>query len=125
MIYWQPVISWRYFHIRICHRNSADKGQGICLEANLRVAAYYRVSTGRETQKQSLENQITFYTDHVRQNPYGNLIAVYEDNFSGLLIKRSAAIEILQKTENQENLDMCFIEDAYRAIIDKEFFVIV
>ena len=32
MIYWQPVISWRYFHIRICHRNSADKGQGIHLE---------------------------------------------------------------------------------------------
>lgn len=69
-----------------------------------------------------MENQITFYADHVRRNLYWNLIAVYADNSYGLRIKRLAAIEILQKAENQENLDMCFIEDAHGAIIDKESF---
>lgn len=33
MIYWQPVMSWRYFHVRICYRTSADKGPEIHLES--------------------------------------------------------------------------------------------
>lgn len=50
----------------------------------LRVAAYCRVSTGREEQQSSLKNQIEFYTEYIRRNHYCRFIAIYYDTASGL-----------------------------------------
>ena len=35
----------------------------------MRVTFYARVSTTREEQENSIENQITFFTDMIQQNP--------------------------------------------------------
>ena len=45
------------------------KGKGSIWSQRLRVAAYCRVSTDYEAQKESLENQKSFYTDYARWNP--------------------------------------------------------
>ena len=45
------------------------KGKGSIWSQTLRVAAYCRVSTDYEAQKESLENQKSFYTDYARWNP--------------------------------------------------------
>lgn len=43
----------------------------------LRVAAYCRVSTIREEQLGSLENQIAYYTHYISDKPGWRLVAIY------------------------------------------------
>ena len=49
----------------------------------LRVAAYCRVSTIHEEQQQSLEAQISYYTNYIQNHPNWVLVAVYSDSASG------------------------------------------
>lgn len=49
------------------------KGKASIWEQRLKVAAYCRISTDHEDQEQSLENQVAFYTNYVRRNPYWKL----------------------------------------------------
>ena len=46
------------------------KGKASIWDQRLKVAASCRISTDHEDQKQSLENQVAFYTNYVRRNPY-------------------------------------------------------
>ena len=55
------------------------KGKGSIWEQRIRGAAYCRGSTDHEAQKESLENQKSFYTDYARWNPDWKLVAVYTD----------------------------------------------
>ena len=81
------------------------KGKESIWSQSLRVAAYCRVSTDYETQKQSLENQIAFYTDYVRRNPYWKLVAVYADSSSGLRTKNRPGYQQLLKDCRRKKID--------------------
>jgi len=50
----------------------------------LKVAAYCRVSTERETQKSSIDTQIKYYTDLIQMNPEWDFAGVFYDYESGL-----------------------------------------
>lgn len=71
----------RFKYVVEIPRNEAP---GPIWEQRLRVAAYCRVSAEHEEQQNSLMNQIEFYTDYIRQNPYWHFVAVYYDTGSGL-----------------------------------------
>ena len=88
------------------------KGKESIWSQSLKVAAYCRVSTDHEAQKQSLENQIAFYTDYVRRNPYWKLVAVYADNSSGLRAKNRPGYQRLLKDCNQ--FDTCKVPQPLR-----------
>ena len=81
---------------------------------SLRVAAYCRVSTDHEAQKQSLENQIAFYTDYVRRNPYWKLIAVYADSSSGLRTKSRPGYQQLLKDCRRKKIDLILVKSLSR-----------
>ncbi|WIV13673.1 group II intron maturase-specific domain-containing protein [Proteiniborus sp. MB09-C3] len=50
----------------------------------LKVAAYCRVSTERETQKSSIDTQIKYYIDLIQENPEWDFAGVFYDYESGL-----------------------------------------
>ena len=61
------------------------------VEQPLRVAAYCRVSTDSEEQLGSLENQMKFYTNYIRNQINWILVGIYSDNASGVdVYKRQA-----------------------------------
>lgn len=45
----------------------------------MRVAAYARVSTDKDEQKESFQTQVNYYTDLIRNNPEWNFAGVYAD----------------------------------------------
>ena len=64
----------------------------------LKVAAYCRVSTERESQQSSISFQIRYYTDLIQNNPEWELAGVFYDYESGLRKeKRSGLDAMLQK----------------------------
>ena len=90
------------------------KGKESIWSQSLRVAAYCRVSTDHEAQKQSLENQIAFYTDYVRRNPYWKLIAVYADSSSGLRTKSRPGYQQLLKDCRRKKIDLILVKSLSR-----------
>ncbi len=60
------------------------------------VAAYCRVSTKAEVQSSSLELQISYYTDLIKQKPNWHFAGIYADNASGRNTKRKAFQQMLQ-----------------------------
>lgn len=71
----------------------------------LKVAAYCRVSTERETQKSSIDTQIKYYTDLIQENPEWDFAGVFYDYESGL------------RKEKRNGLD-AMLKKAYRGEID-------
>lgn len=54
-----------------------------------RVAAYARVSTDIDEQLNSYEAQISYYTQHIKENPEWQFVKVYTDEgISGLMTKK-------------------------------------
>ena len=90
------------------------KGEESIWSQSLKVAAYCRVSTDHEDQKQSMENQIAFYTDYVRRNPYWKLVAVYADNSSGLRAKNRPGYQRLLKDCKRKKIDLILIKSLSR-----------
>lgn len=90
------------------------KGKESIWSQSLRVAAYCRVSTDHEAQKQSLENQIAFYTDYIRHNPYWKLIAVYADSSSGLRTKSRPGYQQLLKDCRRKKIDLILVKSLSR-----------
>jgi site-specific DNA recombinase len=69
----------------------------------LKVAAYCRVSTERESQQSSISLQIRYYTDLIQNNPEWELSGVFYDYESGLRKeKRSGLDAMLQKAYRSE-----------------------
>lgn len=55
----------------------------------IRVAAYCRVSSERDEQLNSFENQVTYYTEYINRNPQYELAGIYADEgISGTSTKR-------------------------------------
>ncbi|NYB73382.1 recombinase family protein [Sedimentibacter hydroxybenzoicus DSM 7310] len=71
----------------------------------LKVAAYCRVSTERETQKSSIDTQIKYYTELIQTNPEWDFAGVFYDYESGL------------RKEKRNGLDS-MLKKAYRGEID-------
>ena len=71
----------------------------------LRVTFYARVSTTKEEQENSIEHQITFFTDLIRNNPNWKYIEGYVDRVRG------------EAAENRANF-MRMIEDGKAGIFD-------
>ena len=90
------------------------KGRESIWRQSLRVAAYCRVSTNHEAQKQSLENQIAFYTDYVRRNPYWKLVAVYADSSSSLCTKSRPGYQWLLKDCKRKKIDLILLKSLSR-----------
>ena len=65
-----------------------------------RVAAYCRVSTDKEEQENSLENQITYYKNKIENTPNWTLVDIFADfGISGTSEKH--------RIEFQRMIDMC------------------
>lgn len=65
-----------------------------------RVAAYCRVSTDKEEQENSLENQITYYKNKIENIPNWTLVDIFADfGISGMSNKN--------RVEFQRMIDMC------------------
>ena len=71
----------------------------------LKIAAYCRVSTERETQKSSIDTQIEYYTELIQMNPEWDFAGVFYDYESGL------------RKEKRNGLDT-MLKKAYRGEID-------
>ena len=71
----------------------------------MRVTFYARVSTTREEQENSIENQITFFTDMIQQNPNWTFVPGYVDRIRG------------EAAENRVNF-MRMIEDGKAGLFD-------
>jgi len=71
----------------------------------LKVAAYCRVSIERETQKNSIDTQIKYYTELIQSNPEWDFAGVFYDYECGL------------RKEKRNGLD-AMIKKAYRGEID-------
>lgn len=67
-------------------------------DMKMRVTFYARVSTTREEQENSIENQIAFFTDMIQKNPNWKYVDGYVDRVRG------------ESAENRTNF-MCMVED--------------
>ena len=90
------------------------KGKASIWEQRLKVAAYCRISTDHEDQEQSLENQVAFYTNYVRRNPYWKLVSVYTDRSSGLHTKNRPGYQQLLKDCRRKKIDLILVKSLSR-----------
>lgn len=84
------------------------------LVRKLKVAAYCRISTCREEQQSSLENQINYYTDYIRSHPNWTLVAVYYDTASGLRTNKRLGYQQLLRDCNQGKVDLILVKSLSR-----------
>ena len=74
-------------------------------DLDIRVTFYARVSTTREEQENSVENQITFFTEMIKNNPHWTYVEGYVDRVRG------------EAAENRANF-MRMIEDGKAGVFD-------
>ncbi|MCR2043772.1 recombinase family protein [Anaerosalibacter massiliensis] len=69
------------------------------LESNgkLKVAAYCRVSTERESQRSSIDLQIRHYAELIQNNPEWDFAGVFYDYESGLRREQRSGLEAMLK----------------------------
>ena len=83
-------------------------------EHPLRVAAYCRVSTDHEEQLGSLENQMKFYTDYIRNQINWTLTGIYSDNASGVRIKKRLGYQQMMKDCKHGKIDLILTKSISR-----------
>ena len=76
----------------------------------LRVAAYCRVSTKHDEQTQSLESQITYYTQYIKENPNWTFTAIYADRASGLNAKKRPGYQKLLLDCRKRKIDLIIVK---------------
>ena len=82
--------------------------------AVLRAAAYCRVSTDKDEQLSSLENQKSFFEDYVYRNGYV-LYKVYADEgISGTKLKNRTAFNLMMREAESRCFDILFVKDISR-----------
>ncbi|MBQ5524619.1 MAG: recombinase family protein [Paludibacteraceae bacterium] len=74
-------------------------------DLDIRVTFYARVSTTREEQENSVENQIMFFTDMIQKNPHWRYVEGYVDRVRG------------ESAENRASF-MRMIEDGKAGVFD-------
>ena len=63
--------------------NKMKYEQKTIFDLNLKVTFYARVSTTREEQENSIENQISFFTDFIKNNKNWTYVDGYVDRARG------------------------------------------
>lgn len=72
-------------------------------DLNLKVTFYARVSTTREEQENSVENQINYFTDMINNNPNWTFISGYVDRIRGENAEnRSEFMHMIEDGKNGE-----------------------
>lgn len=66
----------------------------------LRVAAYGRVSTDQESQKDSYEAQVLYYTKYIQQNPQWEYVGTYAD-------EGRSGTNVIKRTHFKEMMEDC------------------
>ena len=80
----------------------------------LRVAAYCRVSTRHEEQKQSLEAQIDYYTNYIQSHPNWVLAVVYSDVASGTRTNQRSGYQQLLRDCTSKKVDLILVRSLSR-----------
>lgn len=81
----------------------------------LRTAAYARVSSETEMQDNSLENQIIYYTNHIRSNPKYHFVGVYSDRGkTGTKIESRIGFKRLIRDALNGNIDLILCKSISR-----------
>lgn len=81
----------------------------------MKVAAYCRVSTDSSDQRNSLENQTSFFLNYIRQNPDWELVAIYSDEgVTGTsVVKRIQFNRMIEAAERGE-IDLILTKEVSR-----------
>ncbi len=75
--------------------NIPPKQYNLSMDKPLRIAAYCRVSSLKETQELSLETQIQYYTDKIKACSFGENAGVFSDTATGRNIQQRPAFKKL------------------------------
>ena len=83
-------------------------------EKRLRVAAYCRVSTRKDEQDSSIEQQEKYYTRYISQNPNWINIGVFSERVSGLNMKGRTKFQALMKLCRHKKVDLVLVKSFSR-----------
>jgi len=98
------------YKIRDLMRNAVTIGQ-----IPLRVTYYARVSTERDGQASSLENQIAYYTEHIKSNPMWTFVEGYVDEgVSGASTKKRDSFNRMIKDGKNGRFDFIITKEISR-----------
>ena len=92
-----------------------------------RVAAYARVSSGKDAMLHSLSAQVDFYSKFIRRNAEWIYCGVYADEaYTGMRLQKTFIADHISKKQvaNEGQLPQYYVRDAHEAIIDRDTFVI-
>lgn len=95
-------------------RNNIMKGIPL-QELNLRVCFYARVSTDKDEQLHSLQSQISFFNDYIRQNPNWEFIGSYiDEGISGTQVKKRENFLKMIDDAKQNKFDLILTKEISR-----------
>lgn len=80
----------------------------------MRVAIYARVSTKKEEQKNSLENQVTFATDLITRNSWTVAGRYIDDGISGATITKRKELQRLLEDARKKKIDAVVVKSVSR-----------
>ena len=84
-------------------------------EKMLNVEAYCRVSTDEANQKNSYASQISYYTDHIGNNPLWRFAGIYSDEgISGTGTKNITGFRKMIKAARQKKIDIILCKSISR-----------
>ncbi|MGC4018873.1 MAG: recombinase family protein [Muricomes sp.] len=89
----------------------ARQNQG---EKRLKVAAYCRVSTEHEEQRQSLKSQVAYYTQRISDNSDWNFVGIYAEQESGTRVDNREEIQRLMNDCRNGKVDLILMKSLSR-----------
>lgn len=87
-------------------QNQADK--------RLKVAAYCRVSTEHEEQRQSLKSQVAYYTQKICNNPNWDFAGIYAEQESGTRVDNRSEVQRLMNDCRIGKVDLILMKSLSR-----------
>ncbi|QAT42327.1 recombinase family protein [Aminipila luticellarii] len=83
-------------------------------EKRLKVAAYCRVSTEHEEQRQSLKSQVAYYTQKICGNPDWDFAGIYAEQESGTRVDNREEIQRLMNNCRNGKVDLILMKSLSR-----------
>ena len=90
------------------------KAQKIKALKNYNVAAYARVSTDAEEQKESFENQRKYYEEKLKKNPDYNFVGVFADEAISGTTDRRPEFQRMIRLAEQGHIDIIYTKSISR-----------
>lgn len=79
-----------------------------------KVAAYCRVSTQKDEQKESYEVQQDYYTDYIRKNPAWELVKIYSDKHSATGAINRPGFQEMMADAKDHKIDLLLVKSISR-----------